>query len=301
MNELKFADKLKTLQRNVYSQHGEDGVIEWVFSRIAPRHCICVEFGAWDGRALSNTFNLVAHDEWRSVYIEADRRKYESLKRTAAAYPAITALCSLVTASGESSLDCILERQGIPEDFDLLSIDIDGNEYDVWEAITRFHPTMVIVEHNISFPPEVRFIDRGGRAFMGSSAAALDELAARKGYRLLGCVGTNLFFLREAEFSVLGVAPQSVAAALDRKPPCYVFFNNAGEIVFSDRTVARQLRHVAYARPLKSWVRRALGMPTLYVLGDPHPGEGAVLKILRQLTAFTHRIRDMLQPIDTGS
>ncbi|MGB6797821.1 MAG: hypothetical protein WBE48_14975, partial [Xanthobacteraceae bacterium] len=57
VREAPLADALKKLERNVYSQNGEDGVVEWVFSKIRPRHRICVEFGAWDGRNLSNTFN----------------------------------------------------------------------------------------------------------------------------------------------------------------------------------------------------------------------------------------------------
>ena len=275
-----LAADLKTLRRDVYSQNGEDGVVEWVFGRIAPRHRVCVEFGAWDGRNLSNTFNLVAHHGWKAVYIEADPRKFEDLKKTAAAYPGIAPVCCRVAASGESSLDRILERQNIPDDFDLLSIDIDGNDYDVWEAMTRFQPAMVIVEHNMSFPPELKFIDRGGNAFMGSSAAAFTDLAARKGYGLLGSADANLFYLREPHFSALGVTPQSVAA-LDHQPACYVLFNYADEAVFSDPLPARKLRHVSYARRLKTWIRRLARVPTFYVLGDPHREGGPVLKFLR--------------------
>jgi hypothetical protein len=276
-----FADDLQKLKRDVYSQNGEDGIIEWIFTRIPPRHRVCVEFGAWDGRALSNTFKLVAHDRWRAVYIEADRSKYESLKRTAAAYPAITPVCSLVTTAGESSLDTILERHNVPAEFDLLSIDIDGNDYDVWDATVRFRPTLVIVECNMTFPAEFEYVDHDGRCFIGSSAASLAALASRKGYGLLGCAGSNLFFLREQYFPLLGLKPQTVDAALGHKPPCYVFFNYAGEIVFSDSAVAQKLRGVSYAQPLKTWVRRALRMPSFYVLGVTYPEGGAVLKFLR--------------------
>jgi hypothetical protein len=287
-----LADDLKKLERNVYSQNGEDGVIEWVFGKITPRHRVCVEFGAWDGRSLSNTFNLVAHRGWKAVYIEADPRKFEDLKKTAAAHPGITPVCSLVSASGETSLDRILERVGIPDDFDLLSIDIDGNDYDVWEAMDRFHPAMVIIEYNVSFPPDYKFIDHGGTAFMGTSPACFAELAERKGYALLGCIGTNLLFLRRQYFSVLGVEPQTVAAALGRRPACYVFFNYADELVFSDPAVARKLRGVSYAQPMKAWARRLSHMPTFYVLGDPHPSSSMVMKIFRRLAALARGRRN---------
>ncbi len=284
--ELTLADDLKKLERNVYSQNGEDGVIEWVFSRIAPRHRICVEFGAWDGRNLSNTFNLVAHHGWKAIHIEADPHKFQTLKKTATAYPAITPVCSLVAAAGELSLDRILERQGVPEDFDLLSIDIDGNDYDVWEATVRFHPTLVVIEYNATIPPEFDYIDRGGRGYIGSSAASLGALASRKGYGLLGCTATNLFFLREPYFSALGVKPQAIDEALDCQAVCYVFFNHAGEIVFSNSAVAGRLRGVTYAQPMKTWVRRALRMPTFYLLGEAHQEAGAVLKFLRWIKSL---------------
>jgi hypothetical protein len=286
VREAPLADALKKLERNVYSQNGEDGVVEWVFSKIRPRHRICVEFGAWDGRNLSNTFNLVAHHGWKAVYIEADPRKFEDLKKTAAAYPGIAPVCGRVSASGESSLDRILERQNIPDDFDLLSIDIDGNDYDVWEAIERHHPTMVIVEYNVSFPPGYEFIDRGGAAFMGTSPASFAELAGRKGYALLGCIGTNLLFLREQCFSALGVKPQTVETALGHRAACYVFFNYADELVLSDRAVAQKLRGVSYAAPMKAWARRLSNMPTFYVLGEPHPSSGAVMKLFRWLASL---------------
>ena len=156
-------------------------------------------------------------------------------------------MCRSVSASGEKSLDRILERQNIPDDFDLLSIDIDGNDYDVWEAIERYHPTMVIIEYNVSFPPDYKYIDHGGAAFMGTSPASFAELAERKGYALLGCIGTNLLFLRRQYFSALGVKPQTVEAALGHRAACYVFFNYADELVLSDPAVAQKLCGVSYA------------------------------------------------------
>jgi hypothetical protein len=286
---LTLAANLKKLERNVYSQNGEDGVIEWVFKHLTPRHHTCVEFGAWDGRTLSNTFNLVAHHGWKAVYIEADPRKFRKLQATAAAYPGITPVCSLVAPEGETSLDRILERQGVPEDFDLLSIDIDGNEYDVWEAAKRFHPTLVVVEHNATFPAGFEYVDRGGKAFIGSSAASLGALAASKGYSLLGCNATNMFFLRDRCFPTLGMKPVALDEALDPHEVCHVFFNHAGEVVLSNPGVARKLRGISYARPLKTWVRRALRMPTFYVLGEPHRHGGPVLRFLRRIKSSLSR------------
>jgi hypothetical protein len=282
-DELTLANKLKHLERNVYSQNGEDGIVDWVFSRIGPRYRICVEFGAWDGRNLSNTFNLVAHHGWKAIYIEADPQKFKALNETASAYPGITPIFSLVADAGENTLDQILERRDIPQDFDILSIDVDGNDYDIWENTKQFQPSLVIIEHNQTFPATLEFIDRGGRAYTGSSAAALNKLASRKGYALLGCTLTNSFFLREPLFALLDVKPQTVHEAFDRRDECYVIVNHAGEIVFSNRAITKKLASVIYAQPIKALVRWALRMPTYYILGDARKKDGAILKLLRLL------------------
>ena len=293
-----LADDLKKRQRNVYSQHGEDGIVEWIVSRIGPGSKTCVEFGAWDGRNLSNTFNLVAHHGWKAVYIEADPEKFSALRKTAEAYPGITPVQSLVTSSGETALDAVLRRSGVPEEFDILSIDIDGNDYDVWEASARYRPRLVIVEFNATFPRGFSYVDRGGRGFIGSSAAAFAALAARKGYGLLGRTETNLFFLRDECFPALGVAPQAVEDVLDGNAICYAFLNYAGEIVFSNEAVARRLRGVSYAEPLKTLARRLSGAPTFYLLGEAHASGGAMLKFLRRLAAIGRGRRDA--PVDAA-
>jgi hypothetical protein len=293
-----LADDIKKLERNVYSQYGEDGIVEWIFSRLALGNKICVEFGAWDGRNLSNTFNLVAHHGWKAIYIEADPEKFPALRQTAAAYPAITPVRSLVTSAGDTALDAILRRHDVPEEFDLLSIDIDGNDYDVWEASTRYRPRLVIVEFNPTFPAEFSYVDRDGCGFIGSSAAAFAALAARKGYGLLARTATNLFFLREDCFASLGVARQTVDDVLGGEAACYAFLNYAGEIVFSNEAMARRLSGVSYAEPLKTWARRLSGAPTFYLLGEPHAAEGAVLRFLRTIAALGRGRRGAAESAD---
>lgn len=280
------AEEFKKLERDVYSQNGEDGVIDWLFRQIEPRHRICVEFGAWDGRTLSNTFNLVKHNGWKAVYVEADARKFRALEKTAAAHPKIAPVHCLVAAAGDNSLDCILKRQNIPEDFDLLSIDVDGADYDIWEGMTRFRPALVVIEHNPWIPPGIEYIDRGAQTFMGSSATSLAGLAVTKGYGLLGCTFGNSFFLRNDIFNALNTQPQTIDNAFDRSVICNVYLNHAGEIVFSNEATASSLRGVVYASFAKTFVRWLFRMPTLYVLGQPYPKESTLLKLLRRMISM---------------
>jgi hypothetical protein len=288
-----LADDIKKRERNVYSQYGEDGIVEWIFGRLPPGNKTCVEFGAWDGRNLSNTFNLVVHHGWKAIYIEADPEKFPALERTAATYPAITPVRSLVTVAGDTALDAILRQHDTPEEFDLLSIDIDGNDYDVWEASTGYRPRLVIVEFNPSFAADFSYIDRGGRGFIGSSAAAFAALAARKGYGLLGRTETNLFFLRNDCFAVLDAKPQAINEVFDTAAVSYAILNYEGELVFSDPAMARRLSGVSYRQPLKTWMRRLCGMPTFYVLGEPHAEASARLRFFRWLAALMRGARTM--------
>lgn len=286
---LKPVADFKKLERNAYSQYGEDGIIDWVLSQTEPRHRICVEFGAWDGRNLSNTFNLVANHGWRAVYIEADARKFRVLQETAATYPRIVPVHGLVEAAGEHSLDRILDRQGIPKDFDILSIDVDGCDYDIWQGTTQFRPALVLIEHNPSIPPGIEYVDVGGRTFMGASVTSLAKLAEAKGYGLLGCTYSNSLFLRDDLFEILGVRPQTVDEAFDKREVCHIYWNYAGEAVFSNGDVARRIRGVFYTSALKTLKRLLLGMSTFYVLGQSYPRDNAIVRLIRRIVSFGRR------------
>ena len=74
-----FFDNLK---KNIYSQNGEDGIIEYLLDKIEDKDYWCCEFGAWDGQHLSNTFNLVSNRNYNAVYIEGDESKYQDLLNT---------------------------------------------------------------------------------------------------------------------------------------------------------------------------------------------------------------------------
>ena len=112
------------------------------------------------------------------------------------------------------NIESIFEEMKVPAEFDLLSIDIDGNDYWLWKAITRFKPRVVVIEYNSNYPPDVSWIMKynpkhaweGGSHF-GASLLALEKLGASKGYSLVGCdfYGVNAFFVqREHESKFTG-------------------------------------------------------------------------------------------------
>ena len=149
MNLLDYRD-------NKYSQTGEDGIIQEIFRRLGRAEGWFVEFGACDGKWLSNTYNLLAHKNWQGVYIEADQGRYQELLKTRAAFPErLHTICALVGFEGEGKLGDLLATTPIPKDFDLLSIDIDSYDWQVWNALEHYQPKVVIIECNCTIPPGV--------------------------------------------------------------------------------------------------------------------------------------------------
>jgi hypothetical protein len=172
-----FSD-LEDHEAQVYSQGGEDGVLQRIFERIGVAHKSYVEFGAWDGQHLSNTANLRLHHGWSGLLMEGSDRADESVVKR-----------EFVSAE---NVNALFAKYAVPTDFDLLSIDIDGNDYWVWKAIAPYQPRVVIVEYNIFFgldqartivyDPDYIWDET---KYHGASLAAFFKLAHEKGYSLV--------------------------------------------------------------------------------------------------------------------
>ena len=198
------------------SQNGEDGIIEEICHRLDVEDGWFVEFGAWDGILYSNTYALLQNG-WHGVYIEGDQERADELAQNMRAYPRIISLCRFISAEGENRLDAILAGTPIPREFDLLSIDVDGNDYWLWKSLTDYRPKIVVIEYNANFrPDESKTIpyDAGHNwdetMFYGASAAALNKLGGDKDYMLVAYTRKlNLFFVRRDlatdRFEPLGV------------------------------------------------------------------------------------------------
>lgn len=200
---------------NVTSQFGEDGVLAKVLELLPERNGWCIEFGAWDGRQFSNTYNLIAAHGYRGVLIEADPARFAELQRTHD--PQKNILLNAAVGFEESdSLDALLRGRNVPADVDVLSIDIDGNDYHVWKAIRSLQPKVVIVEFNATFANAVSFIqEKRSGVNQGTSAAAFVELARCKGYELIVALEWNLFFVASRYYPLFGISDNSLAVMRD--------------------------------------------------------------------------------------
>ena len=146
---------LREHERTVYSQFGEDGVIEKLFEIIEPTSRYCVEFGAHDGMTGSNVRNLLMNEGWSGLQIEGNEKRAENLAKNYAAYPQAKTLQAWVWPG---NIEILFEEAGVPRDLDLLVIDIDSNDYYVWRAIRDYRPKVVLIEANFFFPPPQKMV-----------------------------------------------------------------------------------------------------------------------------------------------
>ncbi len=182
---------------NAYSQFGEDGIIEKIFEIIGPQSKLCVEFGAWDGFHLSNTANLWTKG-WRGILIEGNKKRFECLKNNVRNYSCVC-INAYVELNGNNSLEALLKAHSISEQIDLLSIDIDGNDYYIYESLKEIRPRVVICEYNPTIPAHIELLAEYNNYF-GCSVASLNNLAIKKDYALVAITQTNcIFVLKELE------------------------------------------------------------------------------------------------------
>lgn len=227
-DETTYRALLRNREFKVSSQNGEDGLIAFLFSEIGVRNRRFVEFGVGDGREC-NCANLTIRFGWSGLMLEGNavsaRRAQEYYARFERSGPeGIQVRRAHVTAE---NINETIADAGVQGEIDLLSIDIDGNDYWLWEAIDVVRPRVVVIEYNASFglrsitvpydPTFVRFRKHPSGWYHGASISALASLGERKGYELVGTEshGVNAFFVRR---DVLGGRLRTLSAEEAYRP-----------------------------------------------------------------------------------
>ncbi len=169
-----------------YSQDGEQEKLIKIFNRIHTHNKFCVEFGAADGYRCSNTRFFIRDEKWNYIHLDScpkNKNIYEEF----------------ITAE---NINMIFEKYHIPIKFDLLSIDVDGNDYWLFKSLKNFEPRVVVIEFNpchaknlsLTIKYDENFVFNKTRYF-GASFAALEKLGKEKGYKLVDATGLNMIFV----------------------------------------------------------------------------------------------------------
>jgi hypothetical protein len=187
----------------VYSQSDEDGIIAEIFNRIGTESKIFFEFGVGDGLA-NNTLNLLVAG-WKGYWIDGSTEFINIIKEKHKWYLDKGQLQLLQAFITKDGINGLIKQMGIPKSIDLLSIDIDGNDYWVWQAIDALSPRALVIEYNSTLRPPVSVVMEyredyqwNGTTYYGASLKAFEKLGQSKGYSLVGCnfAGVNAFFVR---------------------------------------------------------------------------------------------------------
>lgn len=212
----KEVDRLRNLPRNqesgrlipfgwkVYSQNDEDGIINEIFKRIGTKSKKFLEFGVENGLECNSTYLLMIKD-WTGTWLEASTKHVKSINLSFKKQINEKRLNILESFVNRDNINNLIVQTG-SEDIDLLSIDIDGNDYWIWQAISKASPRVVIVEYNAVLPADVEWSTEynashsyDGSFYHSASLKSFETLGSRLGYKLVGCNinGCNAFFVRD--------------------------------------------------------------------------------------------------------
>lgn len=197
---------LRDVEFQVFSQFGDDGIIQYLIHHLGVLERTFIEFGVEDYTEASTRFLLVK-DKWSGLVMDGDPENIDYISRDPISY--IFDLRAKAAFINAENINALIGEAGFTGRIGLLSVDIDGMDYWVWKAIDQVDPAIVIVEYNAAFGPDraivvpydpdfIRSKAHPSRLYWGASLAAYRQLAAAKGYAFAGCNanGNNAYFIR---------------------------------------------------------------------------------------------------------
>ncbi len=195
---------LESFGYKVYSQNDEDGIIHEIFERIGCTNKRFIEFGVQDG--LESNTHCLLHYGWEGLWIEGEEKYYDLINKKFRPVIQTGQLKVINEYVNRDNVNELFEENGFTGEIDLLSIDIDGNDYHVWNALKHLSPRVVIIEYNAKFPPDLEWCMPYNESYIwdgtdrhGASLKAYEILGKRLGYSLVGTniTGANAFFVRK--------------------------------------------------------------------------------------------------------
>lgn len=187
--------------KNIFSQNGEDGIIEQLFSDLKIQDGLLVEFGAWDGIYLSNIYNLINKNKsFNAIFIESEGSKIPQLNKLRSNNIECVHNYVSPNKNDTNSIENILKRSKFNKNLDisLMAIDVDSCDYYIFESITEYLPKVIMIETNYDYNYNQDFISYD----KGCSLKSLNTLAIQKGYTLI-CHTLNAFFVKNEYIDML--------------------------------------------------------------------------------------------------
>lgn len=222
VREVETLNSIQDVEFKVFSQYGDDGIIQWLIKRLNLNNQTFVEFGVQDYTE-SNTRFLLINSGWNGLVIDGSEKSIEYVKAQDYYWKNnLTAIAAFIT---RENIDGLITSAGISGEIGLLHIDLDGNDYWIWEAIKSINPIIMIAEYNsvfgdkrpITVPYDKNFFrteKHHSNLYFGASLPALCHLATKKGYTLIGSnsAGNNAYFIRN-DHVFEGIPTPSIAQA----------------------------------------------------------------------------------------
>ena len=228
---------LNRFKKNIFSQYGDDGIIEEIFHRLKSRvnlnKTFC-EFGAWDGIHLSNTYNLYKNEKFKGVLIEPDNLRFKKLCKNIPDTNIIK-INSFVSFEGSRTLENILKERQIDLNIDFISIDVDGCDFYIFETFQNIEAKIICVEFNPTIPNEVEFVqEKNFSQKKGCSLLSLKKLGERMGYDVIASTYNNLFFSKKNITNyIVDNKPTLDELRDDSSIKNYVFYGYDGSVMSS--------------------------------------------------------------------
>jgi hypothetical protein len=204
---------LNKAEFKVFSQWGDDGIIQFLIDYLAIEHHTFIEFGV-ENYLESNTRFLLVNNCWKGLVLDGSETNINQIKKSNLYWQyQLQAKCAFVN---KDNINTLISEYSNQKELGILVIDVDGNDYWIWEAIDAVQPTIVIVEYNslfgneraITIPYQTNFRRTEAHysnLFYGASLKALQVLATTKNYALVACNknGNNAFFVRKDQLKGL--------------------------------------------------------------------------------------------------
>ena len=188
-------------EQQTFSQNGEDGILLEIFSRLGISKGTFLEIGTGDGN--ENNTRLLLELGWSGIWIEGDETSCQTARNNFAEFIDSGSLRIINAYVTPDDIDDLLNREGVPKEVDLLSLDIDMDTHHVWENMNSLEAKIAVVEYNGFFPSPAKWKSKyvpggkwDGTYKVGATLGVLTEIATTKRLRHLGCelTGTNAFF-----------------------------------------------------------------------------------------------------------